>query len=158
MVKPGEQGANSSNETRSAAARRSCLWSSDGSTDGITLRVKFLNDIPSKWRYSGGGLNHESVLNLAKEWEKCGTVRFAEVKGDATADIRVKFIGKQVKGYHIIIYIDSVDSISRDGPDATYTYKKENISRTVASITLAIVVAVSPYSKMLDEQLGFHSS
>lgn len=61
------------------------------------LQVKFLNDIPTSWTYDKGGLNRGNIRQWANIWGNRGDgiiPGFEFVDGNATSDIRVKFVGE----------------------------------------------------------------
>jgi hypothetical protein len=62
------------------------------------LRVKFLDEIPISWTYSGRRLNCELILKWANEWSSGGAgvvPRFVVVHRDEEpSDIRVAFVGE----------------------------------------------------------------
>ena len=75
----------------SAWVPKNVLWSKK------QLTVKFLNDIPAQWTYSGGGMNVGDIMSWANEWSLQGggiIPKFTWVQ-DAS-DIRVLFTSKEI--------------------------------------------------------------
>ena len=81
---------------REAWAPKNIIWPQGKSV----LQVKFLNVIPTTWKYKGGGLNFGNIEQWANIWSTSvqggGIIpqfQFA-AGGNAPSDIRVKFVGK----------------------------------------------------------------
>ena len=92
-IPPSEQSNNSGRsgvDIAPANLQQNNLWDYD------ELYVKFLNDIPGDWAFCEGGMNLDSIMNLATQWNKKGKniPKIKRVGYGAPAHIRVSFTGK----------------------------------------------------------------